>query len=147
MQKNKKVFTIIGIVISNIILAVSFILALFLKKDYGYSLFWVVSPFLMLLLLSLVIKWSAVGLNVDNEKSKEIQRAFNDTTTISIFFFAIIYLSIQIVEFWNEDIRKNPFVIIIFFAVMIIYELTTYLEISNAKKDTAKLLDKTYNKK
>lgn len=87
MQKNKKIFTIIGIVISNIILVMSFIFALVLKKkDYGYSLFWVVSPFLMLLILSLVIKWSAVGLNVDNEKSKEIQRAFNDTTTISIFF-------------------------------------------------------------
>ena len=35
MQKNKKIFTIIGIVVSNIILVVSFILALFLKKDYG----------------------------------------------------------------------------------------------------------------
>ena len=47
----------------------------------------------------------------------------------------------------REDIINNPYVIVGFFIVMIIYEAFTYLAIYVAKRDTAKLLEKKYNHK
>lgn len=83
----------------------------------------------------------------DTEESKGIQRSFDDTTTLSTVFFGVIYLVIQGVECIKEDIINNPYVIVGFFIVMIIYESFTYLAIYVAKRDTAILLEKKYNHK
>ena len=147
MQKNKTLIRNIGIVLLNIFMVVSLILVLMLKNDYGYRLYWVITPFLMVLVLLVIKKWSARGLNADTEESKVIQRSFDDTTTLSTVFFGIIYLVIQGVECIREDIINNPYVIVGFFIVMIIYEAFTYLAIYVAKRDTAKLLEKKYNHK
>lgn len=104
-------------------------------------------PFLMVLVLSVIQKWSVRCLNADIDESKTIQRSFDDAATLSIVFLGVIYLIIQGVEFWKENITNNPIVIIGFFIVMIVYELFTYLAIYNAKKETANLLEKKYNKK
>lgn len=144
---NKKLLTNIGIVLLNIIMVVSLILVLGFEIDYGYSMYWVITPFLMILVLSVIQKWSVRGLNADVEESRTIQRSFDDTTTLSTVFFGLIYSIIQGVEFWKKNITNNPIVIIGFFIVMIVYELFTYLAIYNAKKETAKLLEKKYNNK
>lgn len=144
---NKKLLTKIGIVLLNVFMIFSLVLVLGFKIDYGYSLYWVITPFLMVLVLSVIQKWSARGLNADVEESKTIQRSFDDTTTLSTVFFGLIYLIIQGVEVWKENITNNPIVIIGFFIIMIVYKLFTYLSIYNAKKDTAKLLEKKYNNK
>ena len=147
MQKNKTLIRNIGIVLLNIFMIVSLVLVLMLKNDYGYRLYWVITPFLMVLVLLVIKKWSARGLNADTEESKVIQRSFDDTTTLSTVFFGIIYLFIQGVECIKKDITNNPYVIVGFFIVMIIYEAFTYLSIYVAKRDTAKLLEKKYNHK
>ena len=144
---NKKLLTNIGIVLLNIIMVVSLILVLGFKIDYGYSMYWAITPFLMVLVLSVIQKWSVRGLNADIDDSKTIQRSFDDTTTLSTVFFGLIYLIIQGVEVWKENITNNPIVIIGFFIIMIVYELFTYLLIYNAKKETAELLEKKYNNK
>ena len=141
MQKNKALIRNIGIVLLNIFMVVSLVLVLMLKNDYGYRLYWVITPFLMVLVLLVIKKWSARGLNADTEESKIIQRSFDDTTTLSTVFFGIIYLFIQGVECIREDIINNPYVVVGFFIVMIIYEAFTYLSIYVAKRDTARLLD------
>ncbi len=147
MQKNKTLIRNIGIVLLNIFMIVSLVLVLMLKNDYGYRLYWVITPFLMVLVLLVIKKWSARGLNADTEESKIIQRSFDDTTTLSTVFFGIIYLVIQGVECIRKDIINNPYVIVGFFIVMIIYEVFTYLSIYVAKRDTARLLEKKYNHK
>ena len=147
MQKNKTLIRNIGIVLLNIFMIVSLVLVLMLKNDYGYRLYWVITPFLMVLVLLVIKKWSARGLNADTEESKVIQRSFDDTTTLSTVFFGIIYLFIQGVECIRKDIINNPYIIIGFFIVMIIYEVFTYLSIYVAKRDTARLLEKKYNHK
>lgn len=147
MQRNKNLIRNIGIVLLNIFMIVSLVLVLMLKNDYGYRLYWVITPFLMVLVLLVIKKWSARGLNADTEESKVIQRSFDDTTTLSTVFFGVIYLFIQGVEYWKEDITHNPIIIIGFFIVMIIYEAFTYLAIYVAKRDTARLLEKKYNHK
>ena len=147
MQRNKNLIRNIGIVLLNIFMVVSLVLVLMLKNDYGYRLYWVITPFLMVLVLLVIKKWSARGLNADTEESKVIQRSFDDTTTLSTVFFGIIYLVIQGVECIKKDIINNPYIIVGFFIVMIIYEAFTYLAIYVAKRDTAKLLEKKYNHK
>ena len=147
MQKNKNLIRNIGIILLNIFMLVSLVLVLMLKNDYGYRLYWVITPFLMVLVLLVIKKWSARGLNADTEESKVIQRSFDDTTTLSTVFFGIIYLFIQGVECIRKDIINNPYIIVGFFIVMIIYEAFTYLAIYVAKRDTAKLLEKKYNHK
>ena len=147
MQKSKTLIRNIGIVLLNIFMVISLVLVLMLKNDYGYRLYWVITPFLMVLVLLVIKKWSARGLNADTEESKVIQRSFDDTTTLSTVFFGIIYLFIQGVECIKKDITNNPYVIVGFFIVMIIYEMFTYLSIYVAKRDTARLLEKKYNHK
>lgn len=147
MQKNKTIIRNIGIVLLNIFMVVSLILVLMLKNDYGYRLYWVITPFLMVLVLLVIKKWSARGLNADTEESRVIQRSFDDTTALSTVFFGIIYLVIQGVECIKKDITNNPYIIVGFFIVMIIYEAFTYLAIYVAKRDTARLLEKKYNHK
>ena len=147
MQKNKILIRNIGIVLLNIFMIVSLVLVLMLKNDYGYRLYWVITPFLMVLVLLVIKKWSARGLNADTEESKVIQRSFDDTTALSTVFFGIIYLFIQGVECVRKDIINNPYIIVGFFIVMIIYEAFTYLSIYVAKRDTARLLEKKYNHK
>ena len=147
MQKRKNMIRNIAIVLLNIFMIISLVLVLMLKNDYGYNLYWVITPFLTVLVISVIQKWSVRGLNVDTEESKVIQRSFDDTTTLSTVFFGVIYLFIQGVEYWKEDITHNPVVIIGFFIVMVVYELFTYFAIYIAKRDTARLLEKTYHHK
>lgn len=147
MQKNRNLIRNIAIVLLNVLLVVSLVLALVLKNNFGYNLYWVATPFLMVLVLSVIQKWSVRGLNADTQESKTIQRAFDDTTTLSTVFFGLIYLIIQFIDWQKEKIINNPYVIIGFFIVMVVYELFTYLAIYNAKRETAKLLEKIYNKK
>lgn len=45
MQKNKTIIRNIGIVLLNIFMIVSLVLVLMLKNDYGYRLYWVITPF------------------------------------------------------------------------------------------------------
>ena len=147
MQKSKNLIRNIGIVLLNIFMVVSLVLVLMLKNDYGYRLYWVITPFLMILVLLVIKKWSARGLNADTEESRVIQRSFYDTTTLSTVFFGIVYLFIQGIECIKENIINNPYIIVGFFIVMIIYEAFTYLAIYVAKRDTARLLEKKYNHK
>lgn len=147
MQERKNKIRNIAIVLLNIFIVISLILVLFLKNDYGYSIYWVITPFLLVLILLVIQKWSARGLNADTEESKVIQRSFDDSTTLSTVFFGLIYLIIQGIECWKKDITHNPILIISFFIIMAVYELFTYLTIYNAKKETAQLLEKKYKKK
>ena len=132
----------IAIVLLNIFLIVSLLLVLVFKNDYGYSLYWVICPFLLVVVLLLINKWSALGLNADTNDSKLIQRSFDDTTVVSTVFFGLIYLLIQGLQMWKEELVRNSFVIIGFFIVVIIYQMITYLAIYNAKKETRVLLEK-----
>lgn len=126
----------------NLFLIVSLLLVLVFKNDYGYSLYWVICPFLLVVVLLLINKWSVLGLNADTKDSKLIQRSFDDTTVVSTVFFGLIYLLIQGLQMWKEELSRNSFVIIGFFIVVIIYQMITYLAIYNAKKETKALLEK-----
>ena len=144
---NKNIIRNIAIILLNIFMILSLILVLGFKINYGYTMYWIITPFLMMLILSLIQKWSVGGFNIDTKESKIIQRTFDDKTTISTILFGLIYLTIQGIESWKGNITNKPIVIIGFFIVMVVYELYTYLTIYNINKETAKLIEKSYNKK
>ena len=147
MQKRKNQIRNVLIVLSNILLIVSLILVLVLKNNFGYALYWFIVPFLMVLTITIIQKWSVRGFNADFEESKVIQRSFDDTTAYALMFLAFIYLGILGIDCFKEKIINNPYVIVGFFMGRVIYELMTYLAIYVAKRDTAKLLEKKYNSK
>ena len=115
MQKSKIIIRNIGIVLLNIFMIVSLVLVLFQKNDYGYNLYWVITPFLMVLVLMVIGRWSVRGLNADKEESRVIQRSFDDTTVISTVIFGIIYLTIQFIDYVKKGLTNNSIIIIIFF--------------------------------
>lgn len=83
---NKRLLTRLGIILLNLFMFVSLILVLSFKINYGYSMYWVITPFLMVLVLSVIQKWSVRGLNADVEESKTIQRSFDDTLLYQQYF-------------------------------------------------------------
>ncbi len=134
MQRTKNRIRNIVIVLLNIFMVASLVIILKFKNNIGYSMYWVATPFLIILVISVILKWSVRGLNADKSQSNVIQRSFDDTTTILTVFFGIIYLFIHGAEYWYQDIKNNTLVIIGFFIVMIIYELFTYLAIYSCKE-------------
>lgn len=147
MQRNKNLIRNIGIILLNIFMVVSLVLVLILKNDYGYNLYWIITPFLMVLVLMVIGRRSVRGLNVDREESRIIQRSFDDTTVVSTLIYGVIYLTIQFIDYVKKGIVNNPIIIIIFSVIMVAYELVTYLAIYVAKRDTARLLEKAYHHK
>ncbi len=77
MQQRKNKIRNFVIILLNIFMIVSLILTLVLKDKYDYTLYWIIVPFLLVVLLSIIQKWSARGLNDDTEESKAIQRSFS----------------------------------------------------------------------
>lgn len=142
-KKNKRI-NILFIVL-NILITISLVLALVLKNNFSYSLYWFIIPLLMVVSLLTINKWSVVGTSLDIDK--EIQRSFDDSTVIITVFYGLIYLITEFIDILKENVRHNPYFIIGFFIITIVYELFIYLSIYNARKDTAKKLEEKYNKK
>ena len=97
-RKTKNKIRNIAMVLLNIFIIVSLVLVLVMKNNYGYTLYWIIVPFLLVVILSTIQKWSVRGLNADTDESKVIQRSFDDSTSLSTVFFGLIYLIIQGVE-------------------------------------------------
>lgn len=144
MRKTKILNTLL--VIFNILIIASLILALIMKTKIAYSLYWFIVPVVILLLILVIREWSKRGQDSDIDKSKTIQRSFDDTTTLSTVFYGIIYLIIMFIDTFNENIKNSPYILIGFFVITLIYELFIYLAIYNANKETAKLLKEQHNK-
>ena len=144
MRKTKILNTLL--VIFNILIIASLILALIMKTKLAYSLYWFIVPVVILLLILVIREWSKRGQDSDIDKSKTIQRSFDDTTTLSTVFYGLIYLIIMFIDTFNENIKNSPYILIGFFIITVIYELFIYLTIYNANKETAKLLKEQHNK-
>ena len=134
MRKTKILNSLL--VVFNVLIIASLILALIIKTKFAYSLYWFIVPLLILLLILVIREWSKRGKDSDIDKSKIIQRSFDDTTTLSTVFYGIIYLIIMFIDTFNENIKNSPYVLIGFFVITIIYELFIYLAIDNANKET-----------
>ena len=128
------------LVVTNILITICLILVLTLKTKITYSLYWTITPFLILLIILFIREVDKGTIDTDINKSKTIKSSYNDSSTIATVFYALIYLLIEFFDILNNNLRNNTYLIIGFFIITMIYELFICLSIYNAKKETEKLL-------
>ena len=128
------------LIVANILITICLILVLTLKTKITYSLYWTITPFLILLIILFIREVDKGTIDTDINKSKTIKSSYNDSSTIATVFYALIYLLIEFFDILNNNIRDNVYLIIGFFIITMIYELFICLSIYNAKKETEKLL-------
>ena len=146
LRLEDKKLNIITIII-DLIMLIILILTLFLKKDFTYALYWTfINVFLIIDIIN-IMHWDYDGLKADVSTSNVIIRGFRDITTISIVLSGLVYLIIIFFEMINESISHNIYIIVIVFVLLAVSQLFNQLSINNAKRETQKLIDKTYNKK
>lgn len=146
LRLEDKKLNIITIII-DLIMLIILLLTLFLKKDFTYALYWTfINVFLIIDIIN-IMHWDYDGLKADVSTSNVIIRGFRDITTISIVLSGLVYLIIIFFEMINESISHNIYIIVIVFVLLAVSQLFNQLSINNAKRETQKLIDKTYNKK
>lgn len=120
----------------NIAFTISFIITIIYKNNFTYSLYWIIVPMLIFILLLYQYEIDKGNIDLDINKSKIIKLSYIDTTTISTAFYGLIYLTIEFLDSFNINIKNNIYLIISFFIISIVYELFIYLSIKKASEET-----------
>lgn len=126
----------------NIAFTISFIITIIYKNNFTYSLYWILVPILIFILLLFQHEIDKENIDLDINKSKIIKLSYIDTTTISTAFYGLIYLTIEFLDSFNINIKNNAYLVVSFFVISILYELFIYLSIKKASKETKNILNK-----
>lgn len=129
------------LILVNILVPIFVILVLIFKSKLTYSLYWISIPVLIFFIISFIYEVDKGLVDSDLDESKKIKRSYNDSTTVSTVFYALIYLGIEFIDTLNNSVRDNVYLICGFYAITLFYELIIYLSIRNALKETSKLLN------
>ena len=129
------------LILVNILVPIFTILVLIFKSKLTYSLYWISIPILIFFIISFIYEVDKGLVDSDLDESKKIKRSYNDSTTISTVFYALIYLGIEFIDTLNNSVRDNIYLVCGFYAITLFYELIIYLSIRNAMKETSKLLN------
>ena len=148
MRKKNKITTIVTLVI-DIITTIALCLALFLKQDIYYAIYWILITPMLLVTVFHVHIWNRNGNgdNVDKDKSTTIRRSYDDMTAVIVVLNGMLYLTVMFLEMINQSIKTNMFIIIIVYVLFVISHLMNFLALYNANKETEKLVKNTYKKK
>ena len=130
------------LVVVNFIVGLFLILTIIFNNKLSYSLYWILVPVLIFILMMLLYEVDKGQVDYDIDKSKLVKRSYNDTTTLATVFYGIVYLIIEFFDSIKINLKDNIYLIIGFFIITIIYELFIYLSISNANKETSEILNK-----
>lgn len=129
------------LILVNILVPIFTILVLIFKSKLTYSLYWISIPILIFFIISFIYEVDKGLVDSDLDESKKIKRLYNDSTTVSTVFYALIYLGIEFIDTLNNSVRDNVYLVCGFYAITLFYELIIYLSIRNAMKETSKLLN------
>lgn len=129
------------LILVNILVPIFTILVLIFKSKLTYSLYWISIPILIFFIISFIYEVDKGLVDSDLDESKKIKRSYNDSTTVSTVFYALIYLGIEFIDTLNNSVRDNVYLVCGFYAITLFYELIIYLSIRNAMKETSKLLN------
>lgn len=141
-----KVFNIL-LIITNILNILFLILSGIYDNDNMFDYYWFTTPLILIFLVLIINEWSKEGLNSDINKSKIINRSFSDITTIIVVMFGLIFLILMFLNSIDNGIINNLYIMTGFTIITVIAEIFTYISISNARKETVKLLQKQHNMK
>ena len=129
------------LILVNILVPIFTILVLVFNTKLTYSLYWISIPVLIFFIISFIYEVDKGLVDSDLDESKKIKRSYNDSTTVSTVFYALIYLGIEFIDTLNNSVRDNIYLVCGFYAITLFYELIIYLSIKNAMKETSKLLN------
>lgn len=129
------------LILVNILVPIFTILVLVFNTKLTYSLYWISIPVLIFFIISFIYEVDKGLVDSDLDESKKIKRSYNDSTTVSTVFYALIYLGIEFIDTLNNSVRDNVYLVCGFYAITLFYELIIYLSIRNAMKETSKLLN------
>lgn len=130
------------LIVTNILLPIFMVLVIIFQNKYTYSSFWTTSFLVMILIVSFIYEVDKGLVDSDLDESKKIKRSYNDSTTISTVFYAIIILGVEFVDLIQEGIKNNLYLVCGFYVLTLLYELFIFLSIKSAMKETSALLDK-----
>lgn len=139
MEEKIKYFNSIQI-ISNILLIGIVILLIVTGEKFLFNLYWCIVPLLLLGTVWFISKWGKRGTDIDTKKSKEVSRSFDDITTVLLVLYALIYLGILFMEYFDDTIKINIYVAIGFYVLSIIVQLFMFIAVDSAYKDTKKII-------
>ena len=142
---NKSIYILLFIL--NIIVITIFILSRIYSYKIFVGLFWILAPLILVVTTYLLKVYSISGLNIDNKKSKVIQRSFDDITTVTIVIYILMYLIIMFLETTIGNITNNIYVQLVFMIFTLIFQAIIVSSIIGTKKQTKKLIEKEFNKK
>ncbi len=125
-------------IVLNVLITISLILALVFKTDFYYSLYWFVVPLITVISILKINKWKINDKELEVDKS--IQRSYDDSTVLLIVFYGLVLLIIEFIDIVKEGVRDNPYFIVGFFIITIVYELFIIVSEYKAKKEIEKQL-------
>ncbi len=142
---NKSIYILL--IILNIIVITIFTLSRIYSYKIFMGLYWLLAPVILLVTTYLLKVYSKSGLNVDNKKSKVIQRSFDDITTVTSVIYILMYLMIVFLDLTIGNVTSNFYVQLVFMIFTLIFETIIVSSIIGTKKQTKKLIEKEFNKK
>ena len=148
MRERIKYFNIVQI-LGNIFLLIDVIALVINQNDFWVSLYWCLIPFTLIGNVYCVGKWSKNGLNIDKRKSELVNRSLNDTTTVLLVLYTLVYLAIIFIQdFPNFNVSlNNLYVFISLYLFTVILEIFIYVIIDKAYNDTKKIIQDNINKR
>ena len=142
---NKSIYILL--IILNIIVITIFTLSRIYSYKIFMGLYWLLAPVILLVTTYLLKVYSKSGLNIDNKKSKVIQRSFDDITTVTSVIYILMYLMIVFLDLTIGNVTSNFYVQLVFMIFTLIFETIIVSSIIGTKKQTKKLIEKEFNKK
>ena len=142
---NKSIYILL--IILNIIVITIFALSRIYSYKIFMGLYWLLAPVILLVTTYLLKVYSKSGLNIDNKKSKVIQRSFDDITTVTSVIYILMYLMIVFLDSTIGNVTSNFYVQLVFMIFTLIFETIIVSSIIGTKKQTKKLIEKEFNKK
>ncbi|MDO5003459.1 MAG: hypothetical protein Q4E39_04445 [bacterium] len=130
----------IGLIISTAINVILFILSVIYKTNNIYDFYWISIMLLILFEIYFILQVDKC-LNDHDNNIKSIRRIYDDSSMACLFMFFALFTTILALNQFTEFDKNNIYIIVIMFVMTLANLWILYASISNANKETSKLLN------
>lgn len=130
----------IGLIISTAINVILFILSVIYKTNNIYDFYWISIMLLILFEIYFILQVDKC-LNDHDNNIKSIRRIYDDSSMTCLFMFFALFTTILALNQFTEFDKNNIYIIVIMFVMTLANLWILYASISNANKETSKLLN------
>lgn len=130
----------IGLIISTTINVILFILSVIYKTNNIYDFYWISIMLLILFEIYFILQVDRF-LNDHDNNIKSIRRIYDDSSMACLFMFFALFTTILTLNQFTEFDKNNIYIIVMMFVMTLANLWILYASISNANKETSKLLN------